>query len=242
MSERREAEALQVPSDLPATLNLSTKNVPYVKALLDHAIKAQLGRSDDPVCISDIVSAADEGPQLQYVHLVFAGEYRLLLTAGWQLKQPASVDSSLAQGTITSTATVGHCHEQTIMNIFAQSLCCTPALPMCVCRPAAAGMLGITYVGFLWMLETAGIRFLGLGGSSAGAITAGTIATMRERSDKPCSLKVLEVCGPKSTAMTCCCLRLPAWLPGCLPTCLPASRSTPGGPANQRGSSLMQHE
>jgi NTE family protein len=54
-------------------------------------------------------------------------------------------------------------------------------------------MLGIGYVGFVWMLEAAGIRFLGLGGSSAGAITAGTIAITRERPDKPCSQTVLQV-------------------------------------------------
>lgn len=61
---------------------------------------------------------------------------------------------------------------------------------------AAAGMLGIAYIGFVWMLEAAGIRFLGLGGSSAGAITAGTIASTRERPDKPCSQQVLKVRDP----------------------------------------------
>jgi predicted acylesterase/phospholipase RssA len=57
-------------------------------------------------------------------------------------------------------------------------------------------MLGIAYIGFVWMLEAAGIRFLGLGGCSAGAITAGTIASTRERPDEPCSQQVLKVGDP----------------------------------------------
>jgi predicted acylesterase/phospholipase RssA len=46
------------------------------------------------------------------------------------------------------------------------------------------GVLGIAHVGFVRMLELAGIRFLGVGGASAGAINAVLVAATRSRPDK----------------------------------------------------------
>ncbi|KAI3432410.1 hypothetical protein D9Q98_003964 [Chlorella vulgaris] len=44
---------------------------------------------------------------------------------------------------------------------------------------AGGGVLGIAHVGFVYVLEEAGIRFLGMGGTSAGAINVGLIAAVR---------------------------------------------------------------
>ena len=41
-------------------------------------------------------------------------------------------------------------------------------------------MLGVAHVGFVSVLENAGIRFLGLGGTSAGAINAALMAAVRK--------------------------------------------------------------
>jgi predicted acylesterase/phospholipase RssA len=49
---------------------------------------------------------------------------------------------------------------------------------------AGGGMLGIGHVGFVRVLEQAGVRFIGLGGASAGAINALLIAAVRERPDR----------------------------------------------------------
>jgi predicted acylesterase/phospholipase RssA len=46
------------------------------------------------------------------------------------------------------------------------------------------GVLGIAHVGFVRMLELAGIRFLGVGGASAGAINAVLVAATRRRPDE----------------------------------------------------------
>ena len=40
------------------------------------------------------------------------------------------------------------------------------------------GMLGIALVGYTWALEQAGLRFLGLGGTSAGSINALLLAAL----------------------------------------------------------------
>lgn len=50
------------------------------------------------------------------------------------------------------------------------------------CR-AGGGVLGIAHVGFVAALEEAGVRFMGLGGTSAGAINAAMIAAVRDRLD-----------------------------------------------------------
>lgn len=44
-------------------------------------------------------------------------------------------------------------------------------------------MLGIAHVGFVAVLEEAGVRFMGLGGTSAGAINAAAIAAVRDGLD-----------------------------------------------------------
>jgi len=49
---------------------------------------------------------------------------------------------------------------------------------------AGGGMLGIAHVGFMRVLEQAGIRFIGLGGASAGAINAALTAAVRQSPDK----------------------------------------------------------
>lgn len=54
-------------------------------------------------------------------------------------------------------------------------------------------MLGIAHVGFVSMLEEAGVRFLGVGGTSAGAIHAALIAGLRHEPQKPSWPKTLEV-------------------------------------------------
>ncbi|MGH7505457.1 MAG: patatin-like phospholipase family protein, partial [Longimicrobiales bacterium] len=43
------------------------------------------------------------------------------------------------------------------------------------------GMLGIALVGYTYVLEQAGIRFLRLGGTSAGAINALLLAALESR-------------------------------------------------------------
>lgn len=53
-------------------------------------------------------------------------------------------------------------------------------------------MLGIGLLGYTYILELAGIRFVGLGGTSAGAINTMLIAAKRTRPDEPCSLQLLE--------------------------------------------------
>jgi NTE family protein len=54
------------------------------------------------------------------------------------------------------------------------------------------GMLGIALVGYTWALEQAGLRFLGIGGTSAGSINALLLASLGEPS-QPKSPKLLEV-------------------------------------------------
>lgn len=59
-------------------------------------------------------------------------------------------------------------------------------MPQHVCRLpvcAGGGVLGIAHVGFVRMLELAGIRFLGVGGASAGAINAVLVAAARDGPD-----------------------------------------------------------
>jgi NTE family protein len=56
------------------------------------------------------------------------------------------------------------------------------------------GMLGIALVGYTWALEEMGIRFLGIGGTSAGSINALLLAAMDDPAEKK-SPKLLEVMG-----------------------------------------------
>jgi hypothetical protein len=67
MSEAQGDPALLVPEFI------STENKPYVEALLQHAARMKRGKDQDPVCMSDLVSAEGPDGQLQYVHLVLAG-------------------------------------------------------------------------------------------------------------------------------------------------------------------------
>jgi len=46
------------------------------------------------------------------------------------------------------------------------------------------GMLGIALVGYTWVLEELGIRFLGIGGTSAGSINALLLAAMHDPAEK----------------------------------------------------------
>jgi NTE family protein len=46
------------------------------------------------------------------------------------------------------------------------------------------GMLGISLVGYTWVLEQAGIRFRGIGGASAGAINAALLASLGKPHEK----------------------------------------------------------
>lgn len=54
-------------------------------------------------------------------------------------------------------------------------------------------MLGVAHVGFVYVLEEAGLRFLGLGGTSAGAINAGLIASVRDTPADVSWKKTLQV-------------------------------------------------
>lgn len=45
---------------------------------------------------------------------------------------------------------------------------------------AGGGLLGIAHVGFVCILEEAGVRFRGIGGTSAGAINAIILAASRK--------------------------------------------------------------
>ena len=58
------------------------------------------------------------------------------------------------------------------------------------------GMLGIALVGYTWALEQMGIRFLGLGGTSAGSINALLLAGL-DTSDQAKSPQVLRELGTK---------------------------------------------
>ena len=64
---------------------------------------------------------------------------------------------------------------------------------MFVSKNAGGGMLGIGLLGFTYILEQAGIRFVGLGGTSAGAINTMLIAARRKSPDQACSLELLEI-------------------------------------------------
>jgi hypothetical protein len=52
-------------------------------------------------------------------------------------------------------------------------------------------MLGIALVGFTYVLEEVGIRFVGIGGTSAGAINAALIAGLRKSPEARCSMQLL---------------------------------------------------
>lgn len=54
-------------------------------------------------------------------------------------------------------------------------------------------MLGVGLLGYTYVLEQAGIRFIGLGGTSAGAINTLLMATSRAAPDEPCSLNMLNI-------------------------------------------------
>lgn len=56
------------------------------------------------------------------------------------------------------------------------------------------GMLGIALVGYTWALEEMGIRFLGIGGTSAGSINALLLAAMNDPAEKK-SPRVLRELG-----------------------------------------------
>jgi predicted acylesterase/phospholipase RssA len=69
---------------------------------------------------------------------------------------------------------------------------------------AGGGMLGIAHVGFVRVLETAGVRFIGLGGASAGAINAALVAAVRKTPDDISWDTTQEVrCNSPSTATMC---------------------------------------
>lgn len=53
-------------------------------------------------------------------------------------------------------------------------------------------MLGVGLVGFTYVLEEAGIRFVGLGGSSSGAVNTMLMAALRKDPTRKCSLDVLK--------------------------------------------------
>lgn len=53
------------------------------------------------------------------------------------------------------------------------------------------GMLGIALVGYTWVLEQVGLRFLGIGGTSAGSINALLLAALAPRAEEK-SPKLLE--------------------------------------------------
>jgi len=55
------------------------------------------------------------------------------------------------------------------------------------------GMLGIALVGYTWALEQAGIRFLGVGGTSAGSINAILLAALLPDSSNKKSVKLSEI-------------------------------------------------
>jgi NTE family protein len=59
------------------------------------------------------------------------------------------------------------------------------------------GMLGIALVGYTWALEQAGIRFLGIGGTSAGSINALLIAALNPPGEAK-SPKLLKLLGEKN--------------------------------------------
>lgn len=54
-------------------------------------------------------------------------------------------------------------------------------------------MLGIAHVGFVAVLEEAGVRFMALGGTSAGAINAAIIAAVRPSPDEVSWLDTAKV-------------------------------------------------
>ncbi len=54
-------------------------------------------------------------------------------------------------------------------------------------------MLGVGLLGYTYVLEQAGIRFIGLGGTSAGAINTLLMVTSRAGPDEPCSLNMLNI-------------------------------------------------
>lgn len=56
------------------------------------------------------------------------------------------------------------------------------------------GMLGVALVGYTWALEEMGIRFLGIGGTSAGSINALLLAAMNDPQQKK-SPQLLEAMG-----------------------------------------------
>lgn len=57
---------------------------------------------------------------------------------------------------------------------------------------AGEGLVDLAILGYVYILEQAGIRFLGVGGSSCGALLAMLIAARRDSPDQPCSMKVLK--------------------------------------------------
>lgn len=65
--------------------------------------------------------------------------------------------------------------------------------PMHLCMTAGGGLLGIAHVGFVCIMEKAGIRFRGIGGTSAGAINAIIIAAVRDNPAAESWEKTLEV-------------------------------------------------
>lgn len=63
---------------------------------------------------------------------------------------------------------------------------------------AGGGLLGIAHVGFVCVLEEAGVRFRGIGGTSAGAINAIIIAATRDDSSEESWVKTLQVCASRA--------------------------------------------
>lgn len=55
-----------------------------------------------------------------------------------------------------------------------------PLIHCCGASGAGGGLLGIAHVGFVCVLEEAGVRFRGIGGTSAGAINAVIVAASRK--------------------------------------------------------------
>jgi predicted acylesterase/phospholipase RssA len=67
--------------------------------------------------------------------------------------------------------------------------------PAAAAAIAGGGLLGIAHVGFVCVLEEAGVRFRGIGGTSAGAINAIVIAATRDNPEHKSWKKTLQAYG-----------------------------------------------
>ncbi len=138
---------------------------PYAKRVADIVSKAQELRRY--LLISDATSKDPKGGELQWVDLVLAGELR----------------------TVSDTPING---QQCCVCVGRSNACRIPRLSAGT-FPAGGGLLGIAHVGFVYILEEAGMRFRGIGGTSAGAINAMLIAALRDGPDGVSWQKTLQV-------------------------------------------------